>query len=114
MITEMMNEIALMSAEDKTVAVAPIAPVAPQPKKEKKPKTECCSCNEMFKDRDLCGDAYGDVWCYDCYDYEYIRCFQCDDEIPRDKYGEEYWERDGDCYCEGCRDDYDKEEEEGK
>lgn len=105
--TEMMNEITLMSAEDKNVAVAPVAPVA---KKEKKPKKECCSCNEMFKDRDLCGDAYGDIWCYDCYADEYILCFQCNEEIPRDKYGDEYWERDGDCYCEGCRDEYDEEQ----
>jgi hypothetical protein len=109
--TEMMNEIAVMSAEDKNVAVAPVAPVA---KKEKKPKKECCSCNEMFKDRDLCGDAYGDIWCYDCYDDEYILCFQCNEEIPREKYGDEYWERDGDCYCEGCRDEYDEEEEANK
>lgn len=105
--TEMMNEIALMSAEDKNVAVAPVAPVV---KKEKKPKKECCSCNEMFKDRDLCGDAYGDIWCYDCYDDEYILCFQCNEEIPREKYGDEYWERDGDCYCEGCRDEYDEDQ----
>ena len=99
------NEIALMSAEDKNVAVAPTI------KKVRKPKIECCACNEMFKEKDLCGDAYGDVWCYDCYDDEYIKCVQCDEEIPKEKYGEEYWERDGDNYCECCRDDYDAEEE---
>jgi len=86
----------------------------PKPKKVRKPKTECCSCNEMFKDRDLCGDINGDVWCYDCYDDEYILCFQCNEEIQRDKADEEYWERDGDNYCECCRDEYDEEEEANK
>ena len=98
------NEIALMSAEDKNVAVAPTI------KKVKKPKIECCACSERFKGGETTTDAYGDVWCFDCYDDEYVKCFSCDEEIPREKYGEEYWERDKEYYCECCRDDYDAEE----
>lgn len=159
MSAEQMNELALMSAEDKNVDVAnepqcygcgdmpcvepedPMdtrfcescfqeskriselldkhneemekrynPPDAPKPKKVRKPKVECCACSEMFKEREICRDAYDDAWCYDCYDDEYVKCFSCDEEIPKDKADEEYWERDGDCYCECCRDEYDADE----
>jgi hypothetical protein len=106
MSAEQMNEITLMSAEDRNVAVAPIA------KKVRKPKIECCGCNEMFKQTEIFDDAYGDHYCDECYDYEYVRCFVCDEEIQRDKADEEYWERDGDNYCECCRDEYDAEQPE--
>ena len=99
-----MNEITLMSAEDRNVAVAPIA------KKVRKPKIECCACNEMFKDSEICRDAYDDAWCYDCYDGEYKKCIMCDTECPLDKEDEEWFDRDGDCYCEDCKDEYDEEE----
>ena len=104
MSAEQMNEIALMSAEDINVAVAPT------PKKVRKPKIECVACNEYFKEREICRDAYDDAWCYDCYDDEYVKCFVCDEEIQRDKADEEYWERDGDNYCECCCEEYDADE----
>jgi len=104
MSAEQMNEITLMSAEDRNVAVAPIA------KKVRKPKIECCACNEMFKDSEICRDAYDDAWCYDCYDDEYKKCIMCDMECPLDKEDEEWFDRDGDCYCEDCKDDYDEDE----
>ena len=100
--TEMMNE----------QQTAPI--VAPTPKKVRKPKVECCGCNEMFRETDIFDDAYGDHYCDECYDYEYVRCFACDEEIQRDKADEEYWERDGDNYCECCRDEYDRDEKENE
>jgi len=106
MSAEQINEIALMSAEDRNVAVAPIA------KKVRKPKIECCACNEMFKDSEICRDAYDDAWCYDCYDDEYKKCIMCDMECPLDKEDEEWFDRDGDCYCEDCKDEYDAEEDE--
>jgi len=82
-------------------------------KKEKKPKVECCACNEMFREhKETTTDANDDIYCFDCYDYEYIRCFSCDEEILRERADEEYWERDGDCYCETCRDEYDEEQNE--
>ena len=86
----------------------------PKPKKVRKPKVECCGCNEMFRETDIFDDAYGDHYCDECYDYEYVRCFACDEEIQRDKADEEYWERDGDCYCETCRDEYDRGEKENE
>ena len=77
-------------------------------KKEKKPKVECCACNEMFREnKETTIDEYGDIYCFDCYDDEYVKCCGCDEEILREKADEEYWERDGDCYCESCRDEYD-------
>jgi len=117
MSAEQMNKITLMSAEDKNVAVAPTiknVAVAPTIKKVRKPKIECCACNVMYKDSEICRSDYDEAFCYDCYDDEYIRCVQCDEEIQKHKYGEEYWERDGDNYCECCRDDYDADEEENK
>jgi hypothetical protein len=104
MSAEQMNEITLMSAEDRNVAVAPIA------KKVRKPKIECCACNEKHNADYTTTDAYGDVWCYDCYDDEYKKCIMCDMECPLDKEDEEWFDRDGDCYCEDCKDEYDEEE----
>jgi len=101
MSAEQMNEITLMSAEDRNVAVA---------KKVRKPKIECCACYEMFKDSEICRDAYDDAWCYECYDCEYKKCIMCETECPLDKEDEEWFDRDGDCYCEDCKDEYDEEE----
>ena len=101
MSAEQINEITLMSAEDRNVAVA---------KKVRKPKIECCACYEMFKDSEICRDAYDDAWCYDCYDGEYKKCIMCETECPLDKEDEEWFDRDGDCYCEDCKDEYDEEE----
>jgi hypothetical protein len=108
MSAEQINEIALMSAEDKNVAVAPIVKKV---RKVKKPDVVCCACNEWFvQGRETITDTYGDEWCYDCYDDEYIKCIMCDTECPLDKEDEEWFDRDGDCYCEDCKDEYDEEE----
>lgn len=161
MSAEQMNEIALMSAEDRNVAVAnepqcygcgdmpcvePEDPMdtrfcescfqenkrideeldkhneemdkrhnpLPQPKKVRKPKIECCACNEYFKDSEICRSAYDEAFCYDCYDDEYKKCIMCDTECSLDKEDDEWYDRDGDCYCEDCCCEYDADEKKDK
>lgn len=73
---------------------------------------ECCDCCEKFVEYDETTTNYNDdIYCFECYDFIYLKCECCDAEIERDAEWD-YDMRDGDYYCNDCAIEYDKDMEE--